>query len=724
MAPRVEACRRPGCSGQIEDGFCTVCGLAPEGAAAGAPYSGVTATAASDPSSLPRTTRTTRSARTSPTGSTRRRASGVALSALPPIPLGDPLAALVPGEVPERRRFCSNCDGKLNLEAGFCPRCGQQYSFRPSLQPGQVVAGKYEIKGTLAFGGLGWIYLAMDTVLNRWIVLKGLLNSRDPNMVRVAVQEREFLAAVKHPNIVGIYDFITEGAEGFIVMEYVNGKSLLRLRREHDGPLPALEACSYILELLPAFTYLHQMGLVYCDFKIDNAVVEGDTVKLIDMGAVRRLDDTGGDVYGTRGYAAPEASDDPTPVSDLYTTSRALAVLITDFDFQGAFEHSLPAPKDVPVFTRYPSLYRFLLKATRLDPDARFQTADEMAAQLQGVLRDVAAGTGVLGPVDSSVFEGETGSNLLADQASDGALSRQLPGLRPAATDPGAPAILAASLVPDPARRLALLEHAWAAYPESLQLPFGLAGAHIDAGSPDSEVERWLAQAAAQDPGDWRGTWYRGQAALAHGDAPAAVQAFDSVLAEVPGELAPKLALAHAYELGGDTDLAAANFDLVSRADPSYTSAAFGLARCRRARGDRDGAVEALERVPPTSSRYESARLAIADILTDERPSPPGAAELARAADVLEPLRATVGTLALHRLVARLLLAASRMADGRGGWTGGPPGERLLGVPLRRGALRAGAERELRVCAHLAATRTERIRYVDEANRARPFTLV
>jgi serine/threonine-protein kinase PknG len=631
------------------------------------------------------------------------------------------MAALVPGVVPERKRFCSNCDAKLSMEAGFCPRCGQQYSFKPSLEPGQMVAGKYEIKGTIAFGGLGWIYLAMDTVLNRWIVLKGLLNSKDPNMVRVAVQEREFLAAVKHRNIVGIYDFITEGADGFIVMEYVNGRSLLQLRREHGAPLPPLEACSYVLELLPAFTYLHQMGLVYCDFKIDNAIVEGDTVKLIDMGAVRRIDDTSGDVYGTRGYAAPEASDEPSPVADIYTVARALAVLVADFDFQGAFEHALPPPDAAPAFKQYPSLYRLLLKGTRADPGARFQSADEMAGQLQGVLRDVAAGTGVLPVIESAVFAGDaTTTNLLASSDPDGARSRVLPALRPPTDDPAGPAILAASMVPDAARRLALLEHAWSSHPESLELPFRLAGAHIDAGSPDAEVEQWLAKAEAVDPGDWRASWYRGQAALVHHDAAAAVQAFDAVLAEVPGELAPKLALAHGYELGGDLDSAAANFDLVSRADPSYTSAAFGLARCRRAQGDRSGSVDALERVPASSSRYEAARLAIADVLVDDRPAPPGAAELSRAADVLEPLRATVDTLELHRLAARLLLLAAQVKD----WAGRAGGERLLGLPLRHGALRSGAERELRACAHLARSRGERIRFVDEANRARPFTLI
>lgn len=648
----------------------------------------------------------------------------MALSALPPIPPSDPLAALVSGEVPERKRFCSNCDAKLSRESGFCPKCGQQYSFKPTLAPGSVVAGKYEIKGTLAFGGLGWIYLATDTVLNRWVVLKGLLNAKDPNMVRVAVQEREFLAAVKHRNIVGIYDFISHGTEGFIVMEYVNGKSLLQLRREHGGPLPPLEACSYIVELLPAFGYLDSLGLVYCDFKIDNAVVEGDTVKLIDMGAVRRVDDSGGDVYGTVGYAAPEASDNPSPVSDLYTVARALAVLVADFDFQNSFEHTLPPPSQAPVFRQHPSLYRFLLKATRANPDARFGSADEMAAQLQGVLRDVAAGTGVLGPVDSSVFDGDPSTEGLGDDG-DGtrtARSRLLPALRPTAADPAAPAIVAASLVPDPKRRLTLLEHAWSSHPDSLDLPFRLAGAHIEAGSSDEEVRQWLTRAEALDPGDWRATWYRGEAALARGDGAMATSAFDAVLAEVPGELAPKLALGYAFELAGDVDSAGGYFDLVSKADPSYTSAAFGLARCQRARADRHGAVAALERVHPTSSRYEASRLAMAEVLLDEVPAPPTLEELRQASDVLEQLRANVDTLTLHRMCAQLLLAGASLVERGGVGAGGDA--RLLGVPLQAAALRAAAERQLRACAHLAATRADKIRYVDEANHARPFTLV
>src|SRR5580658_4152106 len=153
--------------------------LAPEGSAgAAAAHTAAAASPSAELVSSSTATLSTRSTRSTRSGSTRRRASGVALSALPPIPPIDPLAALVPGEVPERKRYCSNCDAKLKRESGFCPKCGQQYSFEPTLKPGDVVASKYEVKGTVAFGGLGWIYLAMDTVLNRWVVLKGLLNSK------------------------------------------------------------------------------------------------------------------------------------------------------------------------------------------------------------------------------------------------------------------------------------------------------------------------------------------------------------------------------------------------------------------------------------------------------------------------------------------------------------------------------------------------------------------
>ena len=104
--------------------------------------------------------------------------------------------------------------------------CGREYSFLPTLKPGDMVAGQYEVKGAMAFGGLGWIYLGWDTTLSRWVVLKGLLNSKDEASAQAAIAERQFLAAVKNGKIVNIYNFVTQGTEGYIVMEYVGGKTL------------------------------------------------------------------------------------------------------------------------------------------------------------------------------------------------------------------------------------------------------------------------------------------------------------------------------------------------------------------------------------------------------------------------------------------------------------------------------------------------------------------
>ena len=223
-------------------------------------------------------------------------------------------------KVPDHKRFCGNLDchdeqgnpTPLNRRLnGHCPNCGKAYSFVPTLQAGDVVAEQYEVKGCLAYGGLGWIYLAKDLSLNRWVVLKGLLNSADESAAAAAVAERQFLASVKHPNIVGIYNFAERGQEGFIVMEYVGGTTVKDLRKTR-GPLPPAEAISYVHRILGVFAYLHDRGLVFCDFKPDNFMLEGDPpdVKLIDMGGVRMIDDTAGDIYGTKGYGALEAAEE------------------------------------------------------------------------------------------------------------------------------------------------------------------------------------------------------------------------------------------------------------------------------------------------------------------------------------------------------------------------------------------------------------------------------
>ena len=264
---------------------------------------------------------------------------------VPPVPARDPASAVLADPlVPESKRFCGTCDrqvgrgrdGQPGLTEGFCPHCGSPFSFTPKLQAGEMVAGQYEVLGCLAHGGLGWIYLARDHNLGlRWVVLKGLLNTGDAAAQEAAVAERRFLAEVDYPTIVGVYNFVqhadrrTGETAGYIVMEYVGGQSLRQILLEHrrvtSESLPLPVALAYAIEVLPALGYLHNRGLVYCDFKPDNVIQTEEQLKIIDMGGVRRIDDPEGAIYGTEGYQAPEISD-AGPVTGLGPVhGRALA---------------------------------------------------------------------------------------------------------------------------------------------------------------------------------------------------------------------------------------------------------------------------------------------------------------------------------------------------------------------------------------------------------------
>src|SRR5690606_28816450 len=209
-------------------------------------------------------------------------------------------------------------------QQGFCPQCRAPYSFTPKLQPGELVAGQYEVAGALAHGGMGWIYLARDkNVSDRWVVLKGLLNTGDSDALEAAVAEQQFLAQVKHPLIVEIYNVVTHDGDAYTVMEYVGGTSLKQMLKQRMttagryDPFPVDQALAFVLETLPAFSHLHDLGLLFCDFKPDNLIQEGDGVKLIDLGGVRRQDDLESPIYGTVGYQAPEVAEvGPSVASD------------------------------------------------------------------------------------------------------------------------------------------------------------------------------------------------------------------------------------------------------------------------------------------------------------------------------------------------------------------------------------------------------------------------
>jgi serine/threonine-protein kinase PknG len=548
------------------------------------------------------------------------------------------------------------------------------------------------------------------------VVLKGLLNTGDDDATAAALAERRFLAEVEHPNIVKIFNFVQHQHSGYIVMEYVGGKSLKELRTEkgegdaQPAPLPASQAIAYMLAILPALGHLHSSGLLFCDFKLDNVIRTQDSLKLIDLGGVYRLDDAASPVYGTVGYQAPEISrKGPSVSSDLYTVARTLALLCIDFKgYQGTFQSTLPPPDTVPLFEEFDSLYRVLLKATAPNPDDRFQTAQELADQLLGVLREVVAReSGKPVPGTSSLFTGDFRGNVHAPDW------RLLPALQ-VDTDDRAAGYLATLAATDPDELVGLLRRA----PDrTVEVDLRLARALIEVGDL-SGADEVIKRIEEEDPWEWRAAWCRGLAEMARERASAAALCFRSVYQTVPGELAPKLALGVAAEAGGTPQAALGWYEIVSRTDPSYTTASFGLARCCLAHGDRARALAAYDRVEGSSSAYADARIARIHCLTAADNGTPTAIDDLVAAD------ATLRALQLDgehraRLTVELIEAALRCLD-RAGPTAGR--DTLAGYPFVERDLRAGLEHSYRELARMASTTSERVRLVDAANRARPRT--
>lgn len=699
----------------------------------------------------------TTSKRTRTTRTTSTRAElGAGFVQIAPTTSGDPAAAVmsdekiasVLGTKPESERFCSACGQPVGRSVGetagritgFCGNCRTPFDFvtnAPQLAAGDLVGNQYEILGPIAHGGMGWIYLGRDTaVSNRWVVLKGLLNEDDEDAAASAVAERQFLARIEHGSIVNIYNFVTWKSAGYIVMEYVGGESLnskLKDRRRANGgqpdPLPITEAIAYVLGVLPALGYLHSLGLVYNDLKPANIMAVGDSVKLIDVGGVMQADDDQAAIFGTQGFQAPEvASIGPSVASDLFTVGRTLAVLSLNFVFhQGAFQYGLPSPVDEPLFDTWESLYRFLLKATADHPDDRFQTADEMAEQLLGVLREVVTVTERSPrPTASTHFGGDRLAGLLLDDASTtGADWRSLPVPKVSADDAGAAFLYDLPEVA-PLDTIALIDEAVTAgtVPDSVEVRLRTARELIDAGAnaPDrSAVLDVLRAVEAADPWDWRVTWYRSLEQLRNGDGVSAAEGFSRVWTDLPGELAPKLAVALSAELAGKYRRAAELYAEVIGVDSTFVSAAFGLARCRVAGGDRQGAVDAYRAVPTSSATYTEAQVATARVLVGQQDdAAPTSADIVEAASTIDAAR--IDTAAKSQLATEVLERA--LANITSGDLPSDEAVTIFGNPLTERGLRKSLESTYRELARVASTPAERFELVDRANSVRVPSLL
>ncbi|MEC3918393.1 serine/threonine-protein kinase [Nocardia sp. CDC160] len=694
-----------------------------------------------------------------------RQQLGTGMVPLPTVPTIDPAAAVpVDPEVPQDKRFCWKCRHPVGREldagpTGNCARCGTRFNFRPPLRPGTVVADQYDVHGCLAYGGMGWIYLARDrNVSRRWVVLKGLQNPGDMEARIVAVAERQFLSELAHPSIVKIFNFVQHRSEdgvvsGYIVMEYIGGQSL-RVLLDDRAPerFSVAEALACVMEVLPALDYLHGLGLGYNDVKPDNIMVGDGEVRLIDLGAVAALG-SGGSLYGTVGYQAPEYTETgPSVAADIYAVGRTLAALTLPMplDRHGNRLPGLPSPDRASALRRYPAFHRLLMRATDPDPAQRFSSMYDMYCQAAGVLRAVlAADTGRGIPQISTVFgpaRADFGTEVLllpTDGLADGVARAPLlrspdvvAALAVPLIDPDDPSaeLLSPLLHEDPERALDMLrvyrESAAAGVltpPVSFAHEAALAEvrAQLDLGKLAEAREAMARLDGTAAEMDWRLDWYRAVADLLEGRYASAYELFDAVRGALPGEIAPMMALGAAAELQAQDDAdesrwratAREHYRAVWAIDRGMESAAFGAARCRIEAGDLDQAVATLASVPPTSGLAELAGMTAALLAVSRPPTELRARHVQRAAECLEALPDGSRARRLRVIVLSAALAALRC-----GALTGATDRTVLGYPATERGLRRGVEAALRAVAWTATRPQHRFDLIDLANRVRPWS--
>ena len=596
-------------------------------------------------------------------------------------------------EVPERKRFCSRARlrgaGGPRARRPAGPHGGLLHQVRPPVLVRAEAAAPatwctastrwWAAWRTAGSAGSTWPWTARSS--DRWVVLKGLLDTGDEDAMAAAISERRFLAEIEHPNIVRIYNFVEHldqrtGSPRRLHRHGVRRRQVAqgdRQRAPHARTAGAIR-CRSSRRARTASRRWRRSAIctaATCSTATSRSTTPSRPRTSSSSSTWARCagwTTTESAIYGTVGYQAPEVAEvGPSVASDLYTVARTLAVLT--FDFQGytnVFVDRLPDPDNIEVFRQYESFYRLLVRATDPDPARRFASAQEMAEQLTGVLREVVAlQTGRPRPALSTLFGPElrvADTELFAERRparcrGSGARGRRAargdgprhaarrPPLRPAAPAvpqrPGGRPLTAAGQRPPDCRRAAALalpvprvdpadpNAGFLAGPAGRRArraarraarprrPTPSETAAAAGARPAGERRRARPRARrcagwrSEHPDDWRVVWYRGRGRAGH-RRPRDRRARPSTRSTTPSPASPRPSWrwACARRCWASWTTPPSTTAWCGRPTRATSAPRSAWPGCSSRPGTGAGAVRTLESVPESSIHYTAARVA------------------------------------------------------------------------------------------------------------------